>query len=210
MRITEDQQNQNEDDAEEPKLPTLDQFKSFLERYSRILVHTKGQNRNELDKGQHRSRSRDQSANRHRTGASTGAISKGMASKSENDSRYNQGSNQRRPTNKLPLCRLCGADHGLFSCQIFRDMPFDEKIDLVNKHWLCKVCFHIHDQGDCHINQHPCKKCNNRQTHNTLICPSREAEKRTAMLSVVGNNPNPITFGKAGQKRSHGENTQSE
>lgn len=199
-------QNQNDDNVEGPILPTLDQFKGFLERHSRILMHKHGQVRDSsMDRNQQRSR--DPSQNRQKSG---GAVPKQKPNQQENGSRQGQNSNQKRPMQKLALCRLCNNDHGLFSCQIFRDMPFVERVEMVNKHNLCKVCFHVHDQGSCHINQHPCKKCNGQQTHNTLICPSREAEKRTTMLSVVGNNPNPITFNKPGQKRSHAEQGHTE
>lgn len=195
--------NQNDDNSEGLVLPTLDQFKGFLERHSRILMHKHGQSRDSsIDKNQ--SRNRDSSANRSKTGA----VPKGKSNQQESGPRHGQNSNQRRPMQKLPPCRLCNNDHGLFSCQIFRDMPFAERVEMVNKYNLCKVCFHIHEQGNCHINQHPCKKCHGQQTHNTLICPSREAEKRTAMLSVVGNSPNPITFSSQGNKRSHSDESQ--
>lgn len=89
----------------------------------------------------------------------------------------------------------------MFKCEIFKKMSFDEKVELIRKNHLCEVCYHAHGPGDCFVDQRPCERCPGGPLHNTQLCPTREAEKRTTLMSVVGNAPEPITFSKPGSKR---------
>lgn len=186
-----------EEEDKGPTIPTLGQFKDFLDRQARILMHKNEQARNERPKNNQPTRSRDSSRDSHRDQRPKGQNYSGTIPKVKPNT-YN---NQSRP--KLPLCRMCGDDHGLFKCKEFLNLSFEDKLGYVERHHLCKVCFHRHDKGQCSVEQRPCYRCPGHPLHNTLICPSREADKRTTMMSVVGNSPTPIAFPK-GQKR-HGD-----
>lgn len=197
---------QAEGEQKRPKIPSLTQFKKFLECRARLLTHQSQQARDNMNLNQNSARSRDSSrdSNRHRDRsrqrptAETGAIPKKYPNRSNDD--YKAPSSRA----KLPLCRLCGEDHGLFACNQFRDMSLEDKLDLVKRNRLCHVCFHEHAKGECHIKQHACKKCNNGSIHNTQICPSIEAMKRTSLLSQIGKaNPEPIKFDDSRKRRGN-------
>lgn len=142
------------------------------------------------------SRSRDSSANRRNrvnVGAST--------------SRGTAGSNApagKPSTNaQLPPCKLCSANHGLYHCTKFLEMPFAEKENTLKAHKLCEICLFFHKEGECRQPKRKCEKCNKNPPvfHNTLLCPTREAERRTTLMSVVGNAPPPLTFPEKPRKR---------
>lgn len=185
-------QAEGDDDQKKHNIPSLEVFKQFLETQCRVLVHKMGQMGSTQTPLQ--SHSRDSSSNRLRPNEKTGAIPK-------NKPKPNDQRSGRPPNRKLPLCRLCNEDHALFNCDTFERMTFEEKVDYVRRHRLCEVCFHVHASGECHIkNQRQCNKCPGGVYHNTKICPTREAEKRTTLMSVVGNKPEPITFNKQNKR----------
>lgn len=183
-------QVQADEEPKGPAIPSLKQFKKFLECRARILLHQQGQGEPSSNQ---QSRSRDSSLNRQRPTSNTGAIPK-VRPKTEQEG-------SKRSYKKLPLCRLCNEDHGLFKCPKFLNMSFDERIDMVKTNKLCPVCFHSHAEGECYVDQRPCNRCNGRKYHNTIVCPTREAEKRTTFMSVVGNSPEPLTFRDRSNKR---------
>lgn len=183
----------DENAVQKPNIPSLEKFKQFLETQCRVLVHKMGQMNSAQNSNQ--SRSRDSSSNRSKPSQQTGAIPK-----TKPKSNDQQGA--RQPKRKLPPCRLCNEDHGMFKCDIFKSMPFDDRVELVRKHHLCEVCYHVHNPGDCYVTQRPCDKCPGEIYHNTQLCPTREADRRTStLMSVVGNAPEPITFSKPNNKR---------
>lgn len=184
------------ENAKKHNIPSLHVFKQFLETQSRVLIHKMGQSGTLLDSSQ--SRSRDSSSNRSKQSSKTGAIPKAKP----NDQRGAVGG----PGKKLALCRMCQEDHGMFSCVIWKAKPFDWKVDYVRRHQLCEVCYHKHGPGECAVkNQRPCTDCPGNPLHNTQLCPTREATRRTTMMSVVGNVPEPLTFSKSSSKRRNDE-----
>lgn len=65
-----------------------------------------------------------------------------------------------------PTCPLCKAQHFLFSCEVFRNLPVDDRLNAVTQFGLCANCLHPgHDASVCRGGT--CKYCNHK--HNTLL-----------------------------------------
>lgn len=189
------EEDQNADDSNNRKaIPKLTKLLTFLDQRARILMHA--ERREETNDGP--SRSRDNSSTRRKP------TNSGASSSHQSSSSGAAGGTQKR--HSYPLCMVCGADHALHRCPEFMDMYLDKKMtSYVNARQLCHICLRSHKEGECTQIKMACTKCKGKQYHNTLICPTREAEKRATMMSVVGNNPTPITFGnfKKPNKRGH-------
>lgn len=76
---------------------------------------------------------------------------------------------------KHPICPLCKQNHYLFSCDAFRALDVNSRINKVSTyHNLCKNCLRTgHQDKNCRLTH--CKYCNSR--HNTLL--HREVDKNT-------------------------------
>ena len=92
------------------------------------------------------------------------------------DSRHNR-------TKKTQCCQACGADHQIWTCQVFKQKSISDKWDIAKR---CQLCFRCLAEG------HPGRKCpRSRQCgqngckalhHRLLHQPSQETELKTADL----------------------------
>lgn len=86
-------------------------------------------------------------------------------------------------------CILCPMTHPIHKCNVFRAMPLAQRRDHMNRHNLCDRClkpYHAELNCDPKGPTLPCMKCgdkNGRRYHNSLLCPTREAELRAALLT---------------------------
>lgn len=87
-------------------------------------------------------------------------------------------------------CPLCEAEHGLFMCDRFLNMPNDIKLKTLNNHQLCINCLYDHRGKKC-ISTKTCRACNNK--HNTLLHDALAKQKSQEMpppVTRVANNRN--------------------
>lgn len=86
-------------------------------------------------------------------------------------------------------CVLCPLTHPIHKCNVFRAMSLAQRRQHMVKHNLCDRClkpYHAETNCDHKGPVLPCPKCgdaNERRYHNSLLCPTREAEIRTALLA---------------------------
>ena len=61
-----------------------------------------------------------------------------------------QASRTSAPPSRSTKCRLCSSDHKLIVCRDFRALTPGARLDFVNRHSLCHVCFYDnHSTADC-------------------------------------------------------------
>lgn len=88
--------------------------------------------------------------------------------------------NERQPTG-YPPCVMCKQDHALFRCGQFTKMDLAKRREVVNKFKLCRGCLKIAVEGhNCTTTY--CPLCPNNQQHNSVLCPTREANRRANTL----------------------------
>ena len=95
------------------------------------------------------------------------------------DSRHNR-------TKKTQCCQACGADHQIWTCQVFKQKRISDKWDIAKR---CQLCFRCLAEG------HPGRKCpRSRQCgqngckalhYRLLHQPSQETELKTADLKSI-------------------------
>ena len=92
------------------------------------------------------------------------------------DSRHNR-------TKKTQCCQVCGADHQIWTCQVFKQKSISDKWDIAKR---CQLCFRClaegHSGRKCprsrQCGQNGCKALHHRLLHQ----PSQETELKTADL----------------------------
>ncbi|XP_059046964.1 uncharacterized protein LOC131842451 [Achroia grisella] len=74
--------------------------------------------------------------------------------------------NNNRSNNYTISCALCKQSHHLFTCQLFRDLDVDTRIQKVNGYSICQNCLRPgHKENKCKLSH--CKYC--KEKHNTLL-----------------------------------------
>lgn len=167
------------------KIPTWDQLKAFLDSHARVIMHADGR------------ADRDESGSNWDSGSNSSRHSKGAKTRptpypmsSAQGKSESKQARARKPLSGYPLCKVCNADHALYDCRIFKeDMDLADRNALVAKAGLCEGCLkQPHPDQSCPTRI--CKKCHNGQLHNTLLCPTREAERQTFLLAAEAPKPN--------------------
>lgn len=211
-------ENANEAGSEKScTVPPLNKLLEFLERQARVLMHQ--QNRQSgfdsstptgsRDSSRNRDSSQNRDSNRNRDAkrsydsirdrgrsqhplAYTGAIPK--------YSNERTSSTMAEPKQKYPPCYMedCRKYHGLFHCPSFLRLSLAEREKVVRDNGLCDWCMHQHKPGKCKKEREDCRKCQIKGlVHNTTLCKTREILKRTNMMSVIGNSPEPLSMNAA-------------
>lgn len=157
------------------KSPTWLELETFLENRARNLVHKMQRESDERNANTSRERKSSanngnmSNANRRRqlpplgnVSASTGAVS--------------------RPNREgAPICKLCAGRHTLYRCKDFLGLSFGGRRIRIQQWGLCENCLReTHSTSECL--DEPCRRCKNGQMHNSIICPTAEAENRTTLL----------------------------
>lgn len=84
-------------------------------------------------------------------------------------------------------CKLCDSIHPLHKCEVFKGMSLNGRKDYVIANNLCYRCMRKeHGSSECNSMHkcEPCRRCPSRKFHNSLLCPTKEAEVQTALLNT--------------------------
>lgn len=172
-------------------VPPLVSLTDHLETQARILMHTQKHGDDQPPTAAHAptfSQSRESSSSR---GGRTEQRTQGW-----------QGDRQRQnapyagpSTPKYPPCILCGQNHGLYHCPLFKQKDLASREKVVEENNLCEICLKVHPRNKCGTERKDCSACGLKGVaHNTWLCKTREAETRTSLMSVVGNTPEPLSM----------------
>lgn len=201
MEMEHEDNAQPVENVRKANIPTWAQLQAFLDTRSKIMVHAEGR-QDPLRSREPRitvdSRSRSRS-NQHR---STGA----------SGSTPGNTNNSNRPTSGWPACRICKGDHPLYKCNAFGKMNLERRLLALEANpEYCHGCLRMMPTGHA-CSQKPCDRCNGRPVHNSLLCPTREAERRTMALTTAsnqtpqGNNANTANKPKRRRQRGLSQN----
>lgn len=83
-------------------------------------------------------------------------------------------------------CVMCQEDHPLNKCPRFRNLSLQTKKKFVNNRKFCENCLRpqsIHTKYDGKCMYDGCAKCPGKPNHNSLLCPTSEANYRVHQLS---------------------------
>lgn len=172
-------------------IPTWEQLKAFLDGQARILMH---------------SSSRSDDTESTNSSASSNRSNKGGKNRSVPYPQHGAAKPQATSTasaslkqqSGYPACRLCDQDHALFRCSKFTKMELNARQEYINSWKICGGCLYdLHPNRKC--SQGPCYKCQNGKSHNSLLCPTREIEKRSALLALE---ETPAVEPKSAKKRN--------
>lgn len=146
------------------ELPTLDEFRMFIEKEARGLGEVKVV-KPELKK----------------------CVGKQINSyKSNVNTTLVKGPNGKLEAGKRFCCILCSQDHGLFRCTTFHSMGVTERWQFVKDHDLCANCLRGNHKLDACRSGFPCKNCSAR--HHTLLHQySAPEENPTQTVITVSN-----------------------
>lgn len=142
-------------------VPTLSEFNAFLERNARMLANQALRTVEPVKTAKATERYQPYARN-NQTG------------------RTNSFKNNR----KLPPCRMCQADHGLFACPKFLALSINARTQKVHELDLCVVCLGRHNPRS------PCPKmvfCRNCKTaaHNTVLCPKSLSNNDNVTIRAI-------------------------
>lgn len=167
-------------------IPALIKLTDFLETQVRIRMHT--QNHDEEEE-QMQPRSRESSSNRSRN------ADRNTSNVRPIDRQNRNFPNATQVTPKYPPCILCRQNHGLYNCSLFRQKDLASRERFKDENNLCEICLKEHGRGACTQERRDCVRCGIKGVaHNSWLCKTREAENRTALMSVVGNTPQPLSM----------------
>lgn len=162
------------------KLPTLDEFKDFLDTKSKGRREFENDTTGSMSKGSsvgHTKRS-ESSGNRFRP------YEKSKPSRGENPfrSQKNEASGSGGPTR----CVMpgCSQTHYLGQCDAFRGLPLTERVEFTRQHRLCKCCLTTgHYAFSC--SRSGCSKCpEDKQKHHFRLCPKMSADLKPNMSTA--------------------------
>lgn len=156
------------------QIPSWEELRLFLERRARVLMHAE---------------------RRERTNIYDSAVPRGRDSGQDRDKpklrsvvvpvKHQQQPQVNRTTTYSRPCSYCKGDHPLYHCDGFKLIGLNAKMEHIENEGICKRCLpDDHPGRGC--KQRVCLKCPNNQYHNTLICPTREAERLTVNLVSAG------------------------
>lgn len=185
-------------------VPPLKKLMDFLDQRVRIEMHK--QSRSEVESSS-ASRSRDSSRDsRREINRNAGREqSQNRGAHGERNAAPDFAEPRPRGGNQIyPPCIIqdCRRNHGLYRCPFYMRMAFTEKESFVRDHNLCVVCLKEHGAGECRQDRKDCDRCGvHGLAHNSTLCKTREADRRTTLMSVVGNNPAPLSMNQADPNR---------
>lgn len=102
---------------------------------------------------------------------------------------WKQNANENRTVPEHWKCTLCPMKHPIHKCSVFKAMSLSQRRAHMIKQNLCEMCLKpYHGDSKCYDTTPclPCIKCGDRdgrKFHNSLMCPTREAELQTALLA---------------------------
>lgn len=154
-------------------IPTWKEVEAFLESEVTIYVHD--EKRTESTKGSAENLSARSHAQKSFVRASTSTAQT-----------FNSRASTQSNVPSFLKCILCEGTHPLYKCEVFIGMNLAGRKAHVEKYKLCKRCLRPFD-GDVTCAKEECMqtcpRCPNNQYHNSMICPSKEARKQTALLA---------------------------
>lgn len=174
------------------KIPTWKNMDDFLEQQSRILLHAENRdNANTTQRESNRSnanqrsnnQSRDSSANRANNPPRDSSANRGSNPNRTqgSTSTYQQSNAMQRTEPNYPPCKLCQVRHPLYHCDVFKDMPYQCRLDYAMDNVLCQRCLRAaHGESRCNINKpnQPCPRCGDNEIfHNSTLCPNNPIHK---------------------------------
>lgn len=143
-------------------IPSWAQLESFLDSYGRTLMHASMCNT-------------DETAN--------AAANKNKKNPSAGQNQHSANNSKPKEAKQWPLCRLCNIQHALFRCHKFMGKDLKSRLDHLTKNKICVGCLREeHPLSECP--QRPCIQCQDGKVHNSVVCPTREVERRTALLTT--------------------------
>ncbi|XP_048483849.1 uncharacterized protein LOC125489993 [Plutella xylostella] len=140
------------------ELPTLAEFLSFLEGKFRKMESASGKTKIEENITPQKSKIsfiKPKNLNKNYQQSFT------SLNKSSARPVYNKNNNFAK---RCPICDTF--EHALFYCPQFLEMENKSKLNIINKHDLCKNCLYCHFGKPC-ISEKRCQKCNS--DHNTIL-----------------------------------------
>lgn len=156
----------------EQGIPTLVDVCTFLDRRARSSAHAHPDPDSRWS-----AKRRANSEQTRSTGSVDGAARRGAIASSSGS-----GGNSGPPRRALPPCRCCKGDHPLYHCPEFKNLNLAGRKQAVHDWKLCLNCLREgHEASKC--NYGPCVRCPNGRKHNSIICPTREANVKTATLT---------------------------
>lgn len=160
---THDEDGEARPQRRDVKMPSWAQLDAFLEQQAKILIHSENSSVNEP---------RDNSANRS----------------NQNKPRLQSASAINVNAKRQKKCPLCSDEHYIHTCKIWKDeMNLLSRKAFVQEKNLCHVCLKpFHGSSNCYGAKKniPCPKCPNRRFHNSTLCPTGEANRQAAALSL--------------------------
>lgn len=168
-------------------IPTWPQVKEFLDQRARILMAAPEEMEVDLNGGELSSgaRKHSRSGGRHRPAPYP------------NEKPITSSNNGNKP--RYPMCRLCDIAHPMFHCQKFtKGMNLKSRIEYVKKNNICFGCLkELTPNHECR--QLPCNKCQDGKRHSSYLCPTKEAEVQTALMTAEAQSkPNKPVVKRAG------------
>jgi hypothetical protein len=138
------------------EVPTIDQFKTFLENRCKILESLFAASKTQV------------------------FVESNQQQKSKGKSRSVVGVTTNKPVNKQnnqkPNCHKCNEPHLMFYCPEFINTSVRDRINFVKNKNLCANCFKSdHQTKDCRSN-YTCKMCNLK--HNSMLHIARNSENQ--------------------------------
>ncbi|XP_054713437.1 uncharacterized protein LOC129222899 [Uloborus diversus] len=147
-------------------IPSLESFKSFMEKEARSLEN-KRESRNDSSIS-----NRKPMDNRE--------------NKMGNSNRFRKPVVNSTIVEKGNICVVCKQNHKLFKCPKFNNMPLEDRWGVVQTHKLCENCLRDnHSQSECKLS-YTCKCCALR--HHTLLHRYTVAPEPVHSVSAVSNN----------------------
>lgn len=158
-------------------IPCWAEVSAFLEKRARILVHS--ERRDRQTNTESRDRSRDSSVSSRKS-----QKSKQTQAQQQTQPQASSSTGRTRPPTGLPPCPMCQQDHPLYKCGEFTRLSLQARRDFVRTNHVCQMCLKPADHPVQPCVQQPCIRCAGQPLHNSLLCPSREVERRTYALQT--------------------------
>lgn len=174
-------QNAGEQAAGPPRvnvfIPCWAEVSAFLEKRVRISVHS--ERRDRQTNTDSRDRSRDSSTSSRRA-----QKQKQTQAQNQSQSQASTSAGRSKPSTGLPPCPMCQQDHPMYKCKEFVRLSLQARRDFVRTNNVCQMCLKPDDHQVQPCNEQPCIRCAGQPLHNSLLCPSREVERRTYALQA--------------------------
>lgn len=181
------------------EIPSWIQLEEFLKQRARMCMRAERRVPTTSHGESSGARSRDSS-----TGSARETSQKQKQKSSGN--RTDVDARKARLAVNYPPCSVCNQDHALYRCNEFLGMNLGGRREHVKNAKLCDGCLKPEHEDACA--QKKCNRCPNKQMHNSLLCPTREADRQSLMLvsAELGRNTAGAQQVAKKQKRKKDEN----